>query len=411
MIVEVIAVGTEILLGQIVNTNASHIGATLADHGLDAHYQQVVGDNLERLSAAIDAAMGRADAIVITGGIGPTRDDLTREALSAATGRPLVLNQAYADRLRAWWNSRGREMPESNLRQAEHPEGAELVVNAKGSAPAVVLDHEGTLIFCIPGVPEEMVYLLDEAVMPRLLERSGGPAVVVSRLLRTWGQSESMVGEMLDDLYQGSTNPSVAFLASAGEIKVRITAKASDRSTALELIDPIAEEVKARLAPWYFAEGDDTVLRILARLLDERGWLIGTAESMTGGLVAAALTSSPGSSTHVKGGLVAYDPELKAKLLGVSDIDTVVDLETAVEMAEGGRKLLDADVVVAVTGSAGPEPLERPPGTVIIAVATPEDTRGRELRMPGDRERVMAYGTTSALHLARLAIGGQWWDG
>lgn len=411
MIVEVIAVGTEILLGQIVNTNASHIGATLADHGLDAHYQQVVGDNLERLSAAIDTAMGRADAIVITGGIGPTRDDLTREALSAATGRPLVLNQAYADRLRAWWNSRGREMPESNLRQAEHPEGAELVVNAKGSAPAVVLDHEGTLIFCIPGVPEEMVYLLDEAVMPRLLERSGGPAVVVSRLLRTWGQSESMVGEMLDDLYQGSTNPSVAFLASAGEIKVRITAKASDRSTALELIDPIAEEVKARLAPWYFAEGDDTVLRILARLLDERGWLIGTAESMTGGLVAAALTSSPGSSTHVKGGLVAYDPELKAKLLGVSDIDTVVDLETAVEMAEGGRKLLDADVVVAVTGSAGPEPLERPPGTVIIAVATPEDTRGRELRMPGDRERVMAYGTTSALHLARLAIGGQWWDG
>ena len=409
MIVEVIAVGTELLLGQIVNTNAFRIGATLADHGLDAHFQQVVGDNLDRVSSAIDTAIARADAVVITGGIGPTRDDLTREGLAAATGRRLVMNDEYADRLRAWWAARGREMPESNLRQAEHPEGAELVVNPKGSAPALVLDHQGTLIFCIPGVPEEMEYLLDEAVMPRILERSGGPAVVVSRLLRTWGQSESMVGELLDDLYQGSKNPSVAFLASAGEIKVRITAKADDRRSALAMIEPVAEEVKQRLAPWYFAEGEDTVLRVLARLLGERGWFIGTAESMTGGLVAAALTSSPGSSEYVRGGLVAYDPQLKAKLLGVTDIETVVDLETAVEMAEGGRKLLDADVVVAVTGSAGPDPLEKPPGTVIIAIATPEDTRGRELRMPGDRERVMAYGTTSALHLARLAISGQWW--
>jgi len=409
VIVEVIAVGTELLLGQIVNTNAFRIGATLADHGLDAHFQQVVGDNLDRVSSAIDTAIARADAVVITGGIGPTRDDLTREGLAAATGRRLVMNDEYADRLRAWWAARGREMPESNLRQAEHPEGAELVVNPKGSAPALVLDHQGTLIFCIPGVPEEMEYLLDEAVMPRILERSGGPAVVVSRLLRTWGQSESMVGELLDDLYQGSKNPSVAFLASAGEIKVRITAKADDRRSALAMIEPVAEEVKQRLAPWYFAEGEDTVLRVLARLLGERGWLIGTAESMTGGLVAAALTSSPGSSEYVRGGLVAYDPQLKAKLLGVTDIETVVDLETAVEMAEGGRKLLDADVVVAVTGSAGPDPLEKPPGTVIIAIATPEDTRGRELRMPGDRERVMAYGTTSALHLARLAISGQWW--
>lgn len=410
MIVEVIAVGTELLLGQIVNTNAARIGSTLADHGLDAHFQQVVGDNLDRVAEAIGTAIARADAVVITGGIGPTRDDLTREALSAATGRPLIVDDDYADRLRAWWRARGREMPESNLRQAEHPAGSELVVNPKGSAPALVLDHEGTLIFCIPGVPEEMSYLLDEAVMPRILERSGGPAVVVSRLLRSWGQSESMVGEMLDDLYQGSTNPSVAFLASSGEIKVRITAKAGDRSAALAMIDPVAEEVKRRLAPWYFAEGDETVLRILARLLGERGWFIGTAESMTGGLVAAALTSSSGSSTYVRGGLVAYDPELKAKLLGVTDIETVVDMETAVEMAEGGRKLLDADVVVAVTGSAGPDPLEKPPGTVVIAVATPEDTRGRELRMPGDRERVMAYGTTSALHLARLAISGQWWE-
>lgn len=409
MIVEVIAVGTELLLGQITNTNAAHIAGVLADHGLDAHYQQVVGDNLDRVAAAIRTAVDRSDAVIITGGIGPTRDDLTREALCAATGHEMVVDEGYADRLRAWWAARGRHMPESNLRQAEHPEGAELVVNPKGTAPALVMDHRGTLIFCIPGVPEEMKYLLGEVVVPRILERSGGPSVVVSKLLRTWGQSESKVGELLDDLYRASTNPSVAFLASSGEIKVRITAKADDREAALALIEPVAEEVKSRLAPWYFGEGEDTVQRIILRLLDERGWSIATAESMTSGLVAAALTSEPGASAHVMGGLVAYHPELKKRLLGVGDISHVVDVETALEMADGGRKLLGADVVVAVTGSSGPDPLEKPPGTVVIAVATPDDAKARELRMPGDRERVRTYGTTSALHMTRLAISGRWW--
>lgn len=409
MIVEVIAVGTELLLGQITNTNGSHIGATLADHGLDAHFQQVVGDNLVRVATAISTAIDRADAVIITGGIGPTRDDLTREALCAATGREMVLNDAYADRLRAWWDARGRVMPESNLRQAHHPDGAELLMNPKGTAPGLALEHEGKVVFCIPGVPQEMEHLLAEEVMPRIVARSGGPAVVVSRLLRTWGQSESMVGEILDDLYQGSTNPSVAFLASGGEIKVRITAKADSDEAARALIEPVEAEVRQRLAPWYFGSDDETVHKVILRLLEERGWTIGTAESMTGGMVAASLTSVPGASKYVRGGIVSYATELKQKLLGISDASHEVDVETALEMARGGQKILDADVVVSVTGSAGPEPLEKPIGTVIIAVATPEDVRARELRMPGDRERVRVYGTTSALHLTRLAISGRWW--
>ena len=406
---EVVAVGTELLLGQIVNGNAAHIGGALAEHGLDAHYQQVVGDNLERVAGSIRTAVARADAVIVTGGIGPTRDDLTREALCAATGRDMVYDEGYADHLRSWWAARGRVMPESNLRQAEHPEGSELLPNPKGTAPGLFLVHDDTLIFCVPGVPQEMEHLLTAEVIPRILARSGGASVVVSRMLRTWGESESAVGEALDDLYEGSTNPSVAFLASAGEIKVRITAKASTRAAAEELIEPVASEVIARLAPWYFGTDDDTVHQVILRALEERGWSLGTAESMTGGLVAASLTSVAGSSRHFKGGLVAYDSELKRKLLGVTDIDHVVDLETALEMAQGGRTLLDADVVVAVTGSAGPEPMERPAGTVIVAVATPEDVRARELRMPGDRERVRTYGTTSALHLTRLAITGRWW--
>ena len=406
---EVVAVGTELLLGQIVNGNAAHIGGALAEHGLDAHYQQVVGDNLERVAGSIRTAVARADAVIVTGGIGPTRDDLTREALCAATGRDMVFDEGYADHLRSWWAARGRVMPESNLRQAEHPEGSELLPNPKGTAPGLFLVHDDTLIFCVPGVPQEMEHLLTAEVIPRILARSGGASVVVSRMLRTWGESESAVGEALDDLYEGSTNPSVAFLASAGEIKVRITAKASTRAAAEELIEPVASEVIARLAPWYFGTDDDTVHQVILRALEERGWSLGTAESMTGGLVAASLTSVAGSSRHFKGGLVAYDSELKRKLLGVTDIDHVVDLDTALEMANGGRALLDADVVVAVTGSAGPEPMERPAGTVIVAVATPEDVRARELRMPGDRERVRTYGTTSALHLTRLAITGRWW--
>lgn len=409
MIVEVIAVGTELLLGQITNTNASHIGSTLADRGLDAHYQQVVGDNLGRVANSISTAIERSDAVIITGGIGPTRDDLTREGLCEATGRKMVFDEGYAERLREWWRQRGRDMPESNLKQAEHPEGAELLVNPKGSAPGLALEHDGTQILCVPGVPQEMEYLLEHEVLPRLVARSGGPAVVVSRMLRTWGQSESLIGELLDDLYQGSTNPSVAFLASGGEIKIRVTAKAESRTAAQALIEPVEAKIKARVGDWYFGTDDDTVHRVIFRLLRERGWTIGTTESMTGGLVAAELTSEPGASELVRGGLVAYDEELKARLLGISDLNEVVNVETAVEMARGGQKLLETDVVVSVTGSAGPEPKEKPPGTVVIAVATPEDVRARELRMPGDRERVRVYGTTSALHLARLGVSGKWW--
>ena len=409
MIVEVIAVGTELLLGQIVNSNASKIGAVLADHGLDSHYQQVVGDNLGRVSLAIETAVERADAVVITGGIGPTQDDLTREALCQATGRPMQFSESYAAHLQEWWERRGRVMPQSNLQQAEHPAGAELLMNPKGTAPGLALDHDGTLIFCVPGVPTEMEYLLHHEVMPRIVERSGGPAVVVSRVLKTWGQSESGMGEMLDDLYQSSANPSLAFLASAGEIKLRITAKADTREHALQLIEPVEREIESRVSQWLFAHDDETVHDVIFKSLDERGWTIATAESMTGGLVSAALTSIPGASKYVLGGLVAYDSDLKERLLGVADTSSVVDEETAIEMAQGGRELLGADVVVSVTGSAGPEPLEKPAGTVVVAVATPDDARARELSMPGDRERVRAYGTTTALQLTRLAVTGKWW--
>ncbi len=409
MIVEVIAVGTELLLGQIVNSNTSTIGAALAERGLDAHFQQTVGDNLDRIASAIRAALDRSDAVIITGGIGPTQDDITREAVCAATGLEMVFDQGYADHLQEWWARRGREMPESNLRQAFHPEGAELLANPRGTAPGLAVRHDGKLIFCVPGVPAEMEYLLSAEVLPRLAAESGEEQVISSLLLRSWGRPESEVAEILDDLYTGSVNPSLAFLASASEIKLRITAKASSPAEARRLIEPMEQEVRSRLGESIFGQDDETIERVLLRLLTDLGYTIGAAESMTGGLVTARLTELPGSSAVVRGGLVAYDPELKRDLLGIADVCHVVNEETAVAMATGARSLLGVDVAVAVTGSAGPEPLEKPVGTVYVGVATPDNARARELKFTGDRERVRIYSTTGALQLTRLALMGRWW--
>ena len=299
-------------------------------------------------------------------------------------------------------------MPESNLRQAYHPVGAELLPNPRGTAPGLAVEYEGTLIFCVPGVPAEMEHLVFEEVLPRLSAVSGDSEVIFSRLIRTWGRAESDVAEALDDLYEAS-NPSIAFLASASEIKIRITAKAADDAGAQALIEPVDREVRARLGDTVFGTDDETIEMILLRMLGDLDYTIGTAESMTGGMVAARLSQLPGSSAVFKGGIVAYDSELKERLLGVSDVSTVVDEETAIEMAAGAREILGVDVAVAVTGSAGPDPMEKPAGTIVIGVATPDDVRAKEMRCPGDRERVRVFGTTAALQLTRLGLIGRWW--
>lgn len=413
MIVEVVAVGTELLLGQIVNGNAAHIGAALAENGFDANHQQVVGDNLGRIEMTLRLAISRSDAVIITGGIGPTQDDMTREGICAATDREMRFSDDYATALRRRFADLGREMPESNLRQAEYPDGAELLPNPKGTAPGLVLDHEGTLIFAVPGVPREMEQLLAEQVLPRIRARAGVQRVLRSRIVRTWGRGEASVGELLDDLYQEGTNPSIAFLASDGEIKVRITAAAASDAEAQALIAPVEAEVVARLSPAVFGFDDQSIEPVLLGMLAEKGWTIGTAESATGGMVAARLTSIAGASAAYRGSIVAYDVEQKRRMLGITDREVaagVVSEEMALAMAQGAREHLGVDVAVAVTGAAGPDPHDAPPGTMIVAVATPEDSGARTLRLPGDRERVRAYTATSALHLARLAVSGAWWE-
>ncbi len=415
MIVEVLAVGTELLLGQIVNSNASVIGGRLADAGLDHFHQTVVGDNIERIAAAIDLAVSRADALIITGGIGPTKDDLTREALCLAAGVDMAFSDEYAEELRIRWEARGRKMPQSNLRQAQYPEGAEMIRNAKGTAPALAMRIGSADVFAVPGVPAEMIALLDGEVLPRLRAASGGgPAVLQSRLIRTWGRSESRVGDLLGDLFDEGTNPTLAFLASSGEIKVRITAKAATEDEAAALIEPVEAEVRRRLGPAVFGADDATIEQVLVAQLRQKGWTIATAESATGGMIASRLVGIAGVSSVFRGSVVAYHPDVKVSALGLdrADIDDEgeVSEDVALAMARGAATELGSDVAVAVTGSAGPEPLGKPAGTMVIAVHTPDGSRARTLRMPGDRERVRTYTTTAALHLLRLALSGEWWS-
>ena len=411
MIVEVVAVGTELLLGQIVNGNAATIGAALADRGFDAHFQVVVGDNLDRVATAIRTATERADAVIITGGIGPTQDDITREAVCAALGLEMMFDDSYAVFLRERFLTWGRDMPASNLRQAEYPEGAVLLPNPKGTAPGLALTHKEKLLFLLPGVPTEMSHLLEFEVIPRLRQAAGVDAVVFSRILRSWGRTESQIGEMLEDLFAATTNPSIAFLASAGEIKVRITAKARTIGEAEELVAPIEAEVRSRLHPSVFATDSQTIEQVIKSQLVARGWTIGSAESATGGMVAARLTATPGASAFYRGSVITYAPDLKASLLGVEDLSPgLVSEPIALAMADGARRALKVDVAVSVVGSAGPEPLEQPVGTVVMAVATPEDARARTVKFPGDRERIRVYSATTALHLVRLAVTGEWWS-
>ena len=411
MIVEIVAVGTELLLGQIVNSNAAAIGARLADAGLDHHHQSVVGDNLERIVATLRTALERADAVVVTGGIGPTQDDMTREAIAEAIGVPLVHSDEYEAQLRATWERRGRVMPESNLRQAAYPQGGRLIPNPKGSAPGVEVRWGDSWIFAVPGVPPEMSTMIDDHVIPTLRREAGlGDDIVVSRVLRTWGESESKVGEMLGDLYESLRNPTVAFLASSGEIKVRLTAKALTEAAARELIAPVEADIRERMGALVFGADAATIEQIVLDELRARSWSLATAESATGGLIASRITAVPGASDVFAGAVVAYRTALKHELLDVPDAlvaeHGVVSEQVGRAMAEGCRRRLGADVAVATTGSAGPDELERPVGTMVIAVATPEETVARTLRLPGDRERVRAYSTTAALHHVRLSLIG-----
>jgi nicotinamide-nucleotide amidase len=382
LIVEVIAVGTELLIGQIVNTNGAFIGAKLAEEGHDAHFQVIVGDNLARLTASVEQAHARADAVVITGGIGPTQDDLTREALCRVGGRRMTRDQAHAawieDRIRS---QRGSVNP-TVLRMADLPEGSVGLPNGNGVALGVAMEHQGKWIFAVPGVPVEMRAMIEAEVMPRLRRLTGEPAVLRSRVLRTWGMGESQVAEVLDDLFTSAANPSVAYLISDMEVKVRITAKAVDLESAEALITPTEREIRSRLGEAVFAVDDQTIEGLIVAELAERGWALATVEQATLGQVGARVAAVPGATGVFAGTMLPGSSEAAAPR---------------------------GDVVLAV-GPIGADQKEgrRTTRPVEMTVSTPEQVVRRVFDLGGDDERVRTFATIAGLHLIRIALeGGQ----
>ena len=407
---EVIAVGTELLLGQIVDTNSAWMGEQLALAGIDSHFQTKVGDNHERMVGAIRLALGRADAVILCGGLGPTQDDITRDAIAEVMGVGLVRDDSVADRLRAYFRARGREMPLSNLRQADVPAGASRIPQMPGTAPGLVCPVGEKVVYAVPGVPYEMRIMLEGAVLPDLKRRAGVSSVIRSRTLRTWGTSEARLGELCADriaALEDTGRATIAFLASGIEgLKVRVTAKAESEEAVARVLDEEEAHLRRILGDLVFGVDGETMEKVVLGLLGERGLTLAVAESVTGGMAAMRLTAVPGASAVFRGGVVAYASEVKRDLLGVPR-GPVVSLDAARAMAAGAAARLGADVGLATTGVAGPEGQEgHAPGTVFLGLHRNGEGEAHEVRLPGDRERIRQYAVIALLNLLRLRLVG-----
>jgi nicotinamide-nucleotide amidase len=405
---EVVAVGTELLLGQILDTNSTWIGEQLALAGISCHFQTRVGDNAARIESVLRAALDRADAVLVCGGLGPTQDDITRDVIAEVMGVALVRDDAVEQRIRSMFGSRGRDMPANNLRQADVPAGAAVMAQQPGTAPGLVCPVGDQVIFAVPGVPYEMQEMVLGTVLPELRRRAGAESVIRSRTLRTWGMSESGLAELLADRITELDevgNPTLAFLASGIEgLKVRITAKAADDAEAARILAAEEAVLMALMGEVVFGYDDDTIDSVVVDLLRERGLTLGVAESLTGGLVGARLTAHAGAGDVVRGSIASYASEVKFDLLDVPE-GPVVSEQAAAAMAEGARRVLHADVGIAVTGVAGPDEQDgQPVGTVFLAVAMDDGTEVVQTRLPGDRKRIREFSTITLLDLLRRRL-------
>ena len=411
--VEILSVGTELLLGGIVNSDAQALSRELTGLGLNVLYHSVVGDNPGRLRAAVELAKSRADVIVTTGGLGPTCDDLTKQTLAGCFGKKLVYHPECAEGIRCFFHQMGKEMTDNNLQQAYLPEGCHVLDNAWGTAPGCAFEADGAYVVMLPGPPRECLPMFRERAMPWLARLSEG--VIRSRTLRVFGLGESAVEAMLRDRMNELANPTLAPYAKEGEVELRITAKADTGAAANGLIAPVEAEVRAILGDLVYGADVSGLEQVVLDGLRARGLTLGTAESCTGGLIVKRLTDVSGASAVFKGGVVSYTNEVKAGVLGVSrallDEKGAVCAEVAKEMAQGARKVLGCDAAVSVTGVAGPDPDDRgnPVGLVFTALATPDGVWVKELNLASQsarRDRTRNLAANHALDMVRRWLAG-----
>lgn len=408
---EILCVGSELLLGQIIDTNAAYIATQLARAGIDLHRKQTTGDNLERITEAIRDALGRSDTLIITGGLGPTTDDLTREAIATAIGVELEYQDDLAQELRDFLAKRGIDKRDSFLRQAQLPKGARAIPNSCGTAPGVLWDAKGKLIFATPGVPREMRAMLDDHIVPLLIERSEGERqIIVSRVLRSFGVGESGLADPIEDILTTATNPTVAPLIHGNtEVHLRLTAKAVDEDEAKQLLDDMEDRLRERVGEHIFGRDDQHLPQVLVDLLRSRACTVAVAESLTGGMLGSYFTDATGVSAAFLGGVISYSPFIKEEVLGVHPADvekyTVVSETVAAQMAHGVAKAMNATYGLSTTGEAGPDSATGAPvGTVYIGLAHPGGVEVEKREFHGDRLAVRQRAALAAIDMLRRYV-------
>lgn len=409
MTVELICVGTELLLGNIINTNAAFISEKCAMLGLSMYYQSVVGDNPGRLEEMVKTAMKRSDIIILSGGLGPTQDDLTKETVAKVMGKKLVEDQKARQEIQLFLERRGRTITENNWKQALVPEGCQVLYNVNGTAPGLIVKDDNTCVILLPGPPNELVPMFEEQVYPYLHKLQ--PEIICSKMIKLCGIGESSAETKILDLVEAQTNPTVAPYAKTGEVHLRITAKAESETAAYKLMEPVEEVLRQRFGTLIYTDDPQVTLEMaIYELLKANNLTVTTAESCTGGLVAGRLINVPGISEYLKEGYITYSNEAKQKLLGVpAEILQkygAVSPQTAEAMAKGGAKAAEVDVCIAVTGIAGPDggSLEKPVGLVYMSCYCLGKVYTEKNQYTGSRSKIREYAVASALTLLRQAI-------
>lgn len=408
---EILAVGTELLMGQIANTNAQYISGRLPDVGVGVYYHSVVGDNPGRLKECLETALGRCDIVIMTGGLGPTKDDLTKETVAEVLHRKLVLHEESLEKIKAFFEIGKRTMAQNNVKQAYLPENSIIIRNNNGTAPGCIIENEGKVVIMLPGPPSEMKPMFEETVIPYF--KAKAEFILVSKHLRIFGIGESSMEESIIDLIDGQINPTIAPYAKEGEVTLRITARCKNEEEGMALIEPVLHEIERRLGSTVYSTQGKNLEVVAGELLLASNTTVALAESCTGGLVSARLTGIPGISAVFNRAVVSYSNESKIENLGVNPATLekhgAVSRETAEEMAIGVRRMAKTNLGLSITGIAGPGggTNDKPVGLVYVALAHGKGVECKELRLWGNRDKIRNMTALNAFDMIRLHLLGK----